>query len=188
MSPRGTAVSIAPTRLELADIVRASGGPYWRTHRLATVQHRALRAIATCRTAILGGHRETCDRCGATRISYNSCRNRHCPKGQTLVKERWLADRRSELLPIPYFHVKASRDYDPGPDLEKIRVPLLAVNSADDLVNPPELGILEREIKRVPKGRAVVVPLSPDTRGHGTHTIAVVWKHYLEELLAASAR
>jgi homoserine O-acetyltransferase len=86
------------------------------------------------------------------------------------------------------YQVDASRDYDPGPDLDKIRAPLLAVNSADDLINPPELGILEREIKRVPKGRAVVLPLSPETRGHGTHTVAAVWKQYLEELLAASAR
>jgi homoserine O-acetyltransferase len=85
------------------------------------------------------------------------------------------------------YQIEASRDYDPGPDLEKIRAPLFAVNSADDLVNPPELGILEREIKRVPKGRAVVVPMSRETRGHGTHTIAAVWKHYLEELLSISA-
>jgi homoserine O-acetyltransferase len=81
------------------------------------------------------------------------------------------------------YQVEASRDYDPGPDLEKIRAPLLAVNSADDLINPPELGILEREIKRVPKGRAVMLPLSLDTRGHGTHTVAAVWKGYLVELL-----
>jgi homoserine O-acetyltransferase/O-succinyltransferase len=77
---------------------------------------------------------------------------------------------------------------DPGPDLEKIRVPLFAVNSADDLINPPELGILEREIKRVPKGRAVVVPAGPESRGHGTHTIAALWKNYLAELLSASGR
>ena len=86
------------------------------------------------------------------------------------------------------YQLEASRDYDPGPDLGNIRAPLLAVNSADDLINPPELGILEREIKRVPKGRAVVLPLSPETRGHGTHTVANVWKNYLEELLRASAR
>jgi homoserine O-acetyltransferase len=86
------------------------------------------------------------------------------------------------------YQVEASHDYDPGPDLEKIRAPLFAVNSADDLINPPELGILEREIKRVPKGQAVVVPAGPETRGHGTHTIAVVWKNYLAELLSASGR
>jgi homoserine O-acetyltransferase len=86
------------------------------------------------------------------------------------------------------YQVEASRDYDPGPNLEKIRAPLVAVNSADDLINPPELGILEREIKRVRHGRAVVLPLGPDTRGHGSHTIAKLWKQYLEELLAASAQ
>jgi len=84
------------------------------------------------------------------------------------------------------YQIEASHDYDPGPDLGKIRALLFAVNSADDLVNPPELGVLEREIKRVPKGRAVVVPMSTETRGHGTHTIAAVWKNYLEELLSIS--
>src|SRR4029077_8731171 len=79
------------------------------------------------------------------------------------------------------YQIEASRDYDPGPALEEIRAPLLAVNSADDLINPPELGILEHEITRVPKGRAVILPLTPETRGHGTHTVAAVWKHYLEE-------
>jgi homoserine O-acetyltransferase len=86
------------------------------------------------------------------------------------------------------YQVEASRDYDPGPGLEKIGVPLMAVNSADDLINPPELGILEREIKRVPNGRAIILPMSPDTRGHGTHTIATAWYQYLEELLGLSAR
>lgn len=102
--PSGTAVARVP-RLELADLVRAHGAAYMSTHRLASVQHRALRATATCRTAALGGHRETCDRCGAVRVSYNSCRNRHCPKCQTLTKERWLSARKADLLPIPYYHV-----------------------------------------------------------------------------------
>lgn len=86
------------------------------------------------------------------------------------------------------YAVSASRDYDPGPGLEKIQAPLLAVNSADDLVNPPELGILEREIKRVPHGRAIVIPYSESTHGHGSHTYAVLWKQYLVELLKSSAR
>jgi homoserine O-acetyltransferase len=86
------------------------------------------------------------------------------------------------------YALAASRDYDPGPGLEKIEAPLLAVNSADDLINPPELGILEREIKRVPHGRAVVIPFSAQTHGHGSHTYAVLWKSYLEELLKASER
>jgi homoserine O-acetyltransferase len=84
------------------------------------------------------------------------------------------------------YAVESSRDYDPGPGLEKIRAPLLAVNFADDLINPPELGILEREIRLVPRGRAVVVPQSERTRGHGTHTLAAVWKQYLAELLKES--
>ena len=86
------------------------------------------------------------------------------------------------------YAVEASRDYDPGPNLEKIRAPLLAINSADDLINPPELGILEREIKRVPKGRAIVIPLSDKTRGHGSHTMAALWKDQLVELLKRSAK
>jgi homoserine O-acetyltransferase len=81
------------------------------------------------------------------------------------------------------YAVEASRDYDPGPKLETIRAPLLAINSADDLINPPELGILEREIKRLQKGRAVVIPLSDKTRGHGSHTIAALWKDQLVKLL-----
>jgi homoserine O-acetyltransferase len=84
------------------------------------------------------------------------------------------------------YALEASWDYDPGPGLGRITAPLLAVNFADDLVNPPELGILEREIARVPKGRAVVMPFSEETRGHGSHTIAGLWKHLLAELLAAS--
>jgi homoserine O-acetyltransferase len=81
------------------------------------------------------------------------------------------------------YALEASHDYDPGQSLEKIRAPLLAINSADDLINPPELGILEREIKRVPHGRAIVIPLSDKTRGHGSHTIASLWKEELKKLL-----
>src|SRR6266702_3601048 len=81
------------------------------------------------------------------------------------------------------YALESSRDYDPGPALEKIKAPLLAINFADDLINPPELGILEREIKRVKRGKAVVVPMSDQTRGHGTHTLAAIWKERLAELL-----
>jgi homoserine O-acetyltransferase len=85
------------------------------------------------------------------------------------------------------YQLEASHDYDPAPGLEKIRAPLLAINFADDLINPPELGILEREIKRVPHGRALVIPATPLSRGHGTHTVAAVWKEHLAELLRSSA-
>jgi len=91
--------------VEVADIFRAHGAAYRRAHALARAPRRAMQAIETCRTAALGGHRETCDTCGADRIAYNSCRNRHCPKCQTLAKERWLAARRADLLPVEYFHV-----------------------------------------------------------------------------------
>jgi homoserine O-acetyltransferase len=84
--------------------------------------------------------------------------------------------------------LESSWDYDPAPALETIRVPLLAVNFADDLINPPELGVLERGIARVPKGRAIVMPFSEKTRGHGSHTLAALWKAYLVELLASSRR
>jgi homoserine O-acetyltransferase len=86
------------------------------------------------------------------------------------------------------YALEASRDYDPGPGLEKIKAALLAVNSADDIINPPELQVLEREIARVPKGRAIVLPLSDRSTGHGTHTDAALWKHHLEELLRKTER
>jgi hypothetical protein len=104
VAARATA-AVAALRLTLADIVRAHGDAYRRTHRLATVQTMALRAIVACRTALLGGRRETCDHCGATRLTFNSCRNRHCPTCQSQASARWIEARRAELLPIPYFHV-----------------------------------------------------------------------------------
>src|ERR1700731_772231 len=86
------------------------------------------------------------------------------------------------------YALEASHDYDPGPNLEKIRARFVAINSADDLINPPELGILEREIKRVPKGKALVIPLSEKTRGHGSHTVAALWEDQLTALLKESAK
>jgi homoserine O-acetyltransferase len=81
------------------------------------------------------------------------------------------------------YAVESSRDYDPGPGLEKIQVPLLAINFADDLINSPELGILEREVKRVRRGKAILIPQGEQTRGHGTHTLAAVWKQNLTQFL-----
>jgi homoserine O-acetyltransferase/O-succinyltransferase len=82
----------------------------------------------------------------------------------------------------------ASRDYDPSPKLESIEAPLAAVNSADDEINPPELGILERQIQRVRRGKAVVLPITPETRGHGTHSLHALWKQHLAELLQRSGQ
>ena len=86
------------------------------------------------------------------------------------------------------YAVEASHDYDPAPALEKIQVPLLAINFGDDLINPPEIGILEREIKRVKRGKAIVMPFSPETVGHGSHTKAVLWKKDLAKLLKNTER
>ena len=92
---------------EVADIIRQYGTRFIETHRAwLTAQHlRVLRAIAHCRTAALGGHVDKCDRCQYTRISYNSCRNRHCPKCQGKQRSEWLDQRKNELLPVEYFHV-----------------------------------------------------------------------------------
>jgi homoserine O-acetyltransferase len=81
------------------------------------------------------------------------------------------------------YQYDASRDYNPAPDLEKIKAPLLAINSADDQVNPPELGILEKEIKRVKHGRYVLIPIGDKTWGHGSHSLPELWQHHLAELL-----
>ena len=86
------------------------------------------------------------------------------------------------------YAVEASHDYDPAPGLGKITAPLLAINFADDLINPPELGILERAIKQVPHGKAILVPMSERTRGHGTHTLAAVWRDDLAAFLRETER
>jgi homoserine O-acetyltransferase len=86
------------------------------------------------------------------------------------------------------FALESSGDYDPGPEVERIDAPLLAINFEDDLINPPELGILEREVRRVRRGRAVVIPRGELTRGHGTHTLAAVWKAHLLGLLRETER
>ncbi len=94
-------------RLELADIFRTHQEDFlarWNPV-LSRQQRRALRDIRDCRTAVLGGHLQQCDRCGHRVILYNSCRNRHCPKCQATARARWLAQRQAELLPVPYFHV-----------------------------------------------------------------------------------
>jgi hypothetical protein len=91
--------------LELADVFRQYGPAYRQAHSLPLHQHQLMRAIETCRTAALGGHVDKCDQCQFTRISYNSCRNRHCPKCQGKQRSQWLAARKEELLPVEYFHV-----------------------------------------------------------------------------------
>ncbi len=100
----------------------------------------------------------------------------------TTLRQKAEKDDANDML----YYFDASTDYNPSPLLDRIKAPLYAVNSADDEVNPPELGILEREIKKVAHGRYILIPTSDETRGHGTHTRAMVWKKYLLELLAES--
>jgi predicted Zn-ribbon and HTH transcriptional regulator len=91
--------------VELQDIFRVYGADFLKNHRLFPNQYKVMNDISNCRTSVLGGHTDTCDECGFTRISYNSCRNRHCPKCQTLTKERWIEARRYDLLNVGYFHI-----------------------------------------------------------------------------------
>jgi homoserine O-acetyltransferase/O-succinyltransferase len=86
------------------------------------------------------------------------------------------------------YQLDSSREYNPAPKLETIKVPVIAVNSADDFINPPELGMIEREIKRVKRGRFVMLPITDQTRGHGTHTLPAIWQGYLKELLEESGK
>jgi hypothetical protein len=98
---------VAAPAFEVAEVFRRHGDAYRREHagHLGRVERRVMSAIEICRTAALGGHVEACEACGMSRIAYNSCRNRHCPKCQGQAREAWLAARQSELLPVPYFHV-----------------------------------------------------------------------------------
>jgi homoserine O-acetyltransferase len=104
-----------------------------------------------------------------------------------LIEDYIANQRRNSDANDMLYQYDASRDYDPSKDLEKIQAVLFAVNSADDQVNPPELGILEREIKGVKRGRYILLPITPETRGHGTHSIPAIWGKYLDELMQQSA-
>ena len=95
------------------------------------------------------------------------------------IKTRFAATDANDML----YQFNASRDYDPSPNLEKITAPLMAINSADDVVNPPELGLMEPLIKRVKRGRYVLLPTNEQTRGHGTHSLPAIWGKYLDEFL-----
>ena len=102
---------------------------------------------------------------------------------------RWLDTRFAETDANDLmYQVDASRDYDPSTALDRITAPVLAINSADDFINPPELGLMERLIPRVKRARYVLIPTSERTRGHGTHTAAAVWKEYFGPFVAALER
>jgi Transposase zinc-binding domain len=92
-------------RFEVADILRAHADAYQRAHLPCPAQQKVMRHIVDCRTAALGGHLEECDSCGHQRISFNSCRDRHCPKCQSTARDDWIEAQLTKLLPVPYFHV-----------------------------------------------------------------------------------
>lgn len=100
---------------EVADIFRLYGEDYRKNHNLSFEQLKVMRRISICRTAVLGGHIERCSECGYEQNAYNSCRNRHCPKCQTMAKEKWLNDRKAELLPCGYFHLVFTLPHDLNP-------------------------------------------------------------------------
>jgi putative transposase/transposase-like zinc-binding protein len=105
MLPACQRLAAARRGVELADILRAHGESYRRDHPLPVSHLKVMQAVERCRTAALGGHLEQCDSCGYERPAYNSCRNRHCPKCQSLAKVKWLEKQKSELLPVGYFHL-----------------------------------------------------------------------------------
>ena len=102
-------------QVELADIFRLYADDYRRSHALSYEQLKVMHHIQICRTAVLGGHLEQCDQCAFEQNAYNSCRDRHCPKCQTLTKEQWLNDRKAELLPCGYFHLVFTLPHDLNP-------------------------------------------------------------------------
>ena len=106
--------------------------------------------------------------------------------------DRWIGEQLKTRLATTdgddlLYAIESSSDYDPSSQLEKITAPLLAINSADDFINPPELGILEAAMKRVKRGKYVLIPVSEATHGHSTHTWAAVWEQQLREFLATNA-
>jgi len=105
MLPRAHRRAAGEARPELADVFRRYGESYRKTHRLPASHLKVMRAVSVCRTEELGGHLDRCDSCGFERPSYNSCRNRHCPKCQSLAKAKWLDKQTSELLPVGYYHL-----------------------------------------------------------------------------------
>jgi hypothetical protein len=134
---------------EVADIIRRAGRRFIDRYRgsLTWPQVKVLRAIERCRTAALGGHRDQCDRCGHQAISYNSCRNRHCPKCQTNTRDKWLAARQQELLPVDYYHLVFSVPHTLVPLIwqnKRVLFKLLFDTSAETLLevarDPKHLG------------------------------------------------
>ncbi len=124
---RTPAVANRKNNFEVADVFHLYGEQYRQGNSLSYKQFKVMRHIQTCRTAALGGHVEQCNECGFEKIAYNSCRDRHCPKCQTMTKERWLNDRKAELLPCGYFHLVFTLPHDLNPIILCNRKKTLAI-------------------------------------------------------------
>ena len=107
-------------------------------------------------------------------------------KADTVLQERITRGLQTTDANDMLYYFDASRNYNPEPQLEKIAAPLTAVNSADDLINPPELKMIDKDIQRVKKGKSVLLPITDQTRGHGTHSWPAIWQQHLAELLHRS--
>jgi hypothetical protein len=125
-SSRKVAAS-AKCSIEVADILREHIRDYQEKYPLQPHQYKIVSDLLNCRTAYLGGHIEKCDHCGTERITYNSCRNRHCPKCQNLPRERWLNARKAELLPVDYFHAVFTLPHDLNPIILRNKAPMLKI-------------------------------------------------------------
>ena len=150
-------------RPELADIFRQYGQSYAKTHRLSAAQQKVMRAVETCRTAELGGHLKQCDTCGFEHPTYNSCRNRHCPKCQSLAKAKWLEKQTSELLPVGYFHLVFALPHEFNRLIlahKKIGLSLLFKAVSETLL---EFG--QTRLKRNPRNHRRATHLGPNAQG-----------------------
>ena len=161
MTEQGPPTTGRRPKLEVAEIFRAHGPDYRQRHGLSPEQREVMAAIETCSTAVLGGHAEVCDHCGHTEVSYNSCRNRHCPKCQALDQARWIAEREKRVLPTHHFHLVFTlpkqlrplvlRNREPIFDLlfmllaEEVALALEYVHSLTDEAGRP-LGLVHRDV------------------------------------------
>jgi hypothetical protein len=130
-------VPMQKRQVEVADILREHIGDYQRKHPLQPPQYKIVYDLLNCRTPFLGAHLEQCDHCGAERITYNSCRNRHCPKCQNIPRERWLRARKAEILPVIYFHTVFTLPHDLNPIIvcnKKIMLDILFKSVAETLL------------------------------------------------------
>jgi putative transposase/transposase-like zinc-binding protein len=153
-------------RLEVADIFRAHGEVYRQQHALLPEQRAAMRAIAVCRTALLGGHVDVCDACGLARPAYNSCRNRHCPKCQALTQARWIEKRRERVLPTHAFHAVFTVPHELGPLARRNRRLIFTLLFAAASRTLLDLGRDERRLGALLGVTAVLHTWTRDLRFH----------------------